>query len=120
MCPGWSHLWHVVRGHAVKGWLAGFSVLVQIAHIGPPPPLLPLPHPRDPPGPAPTSSAASSRCGVVPGFETGGGERSGVRSPAPAGVRRGLYTTPPLQLDWWVGLCHGEVVAVCCHADMGW
>ena len=32
----------------------------------------------------------------------------------------GLYAGPPPQLDWWVGLYHGEVVMVCCHAGMDW
>ena len=75
MYPGWPHLWHVVREHAVRGWLAGLLTLVQMAHIRPPPTLLPLPAPPPTPqGPAPTSSATSGRWGVVPGLETGGGE----------------------------------------------
>ena len=96
MCPGWLHLWHVVKGHAAKGWLAGFPALLQIAHIEPPPPLLPLPvPPRPPPGSAPTSSAASGRGGVVPGLETGGGRRGDVSSPAPACVQSGAVRRCP-------------------------
>ena len=121
MCPGWSHLWHVVRGHAVQEWLAGLPALVQIAHIGPPPPLLLLPAPLPPPpGPAPAYSAASGRWGVVPGLETGGGGGAVCAPPPQPACGGGLYAGPPPQLDWWVGLYHGEVGAVCCHADTDW
>ena len=89
----------VARGerHAVKVWLAGLPALVHIAHIGSlPPPLLPLPASLRPsPDPALGSSTASDRWGVVPGLETEGGGRGGVRSPAPACVRRGAVRRSP-------------------------
>ena len=47
------------------------------------------------PGSAPASSAASSGRSVVPGLEAGGEGRSGVRSPAPAYVRRGAVRRSP-------------------------
>ena len=39
--------------------------------------------------------------------------------PQPA-YGEGLYAGPPPHLNWWVGLYHGEVGAVYCHADMDW
>ena len=32
----------------------------------------------------------------------------------------GLYAGPPPQPDWWVGLYHGQVGAVCCHVKVDW
>ena len=45
--------------------------------------------PPSSPDSAPASSAGSSGRSVVPGLQAGGEGRSGVRSPAPACVRRG-------------------------------
>ena len=104
----------MVRGNAVKEWLAGLPALVQIAHIGPPPPLLPLPPQALP------RSALRPQVGGVPGLEIVGGGRGGVRSPAQPACGGGLYVVPPAQLDWWMGLCHGEVGVVCDHADKDW
>ena len=53
---------------------------------------------RTPPpswGPAPASSAAAGRWGTVPELETRGGGGGVVRSPAPAGVRRGAARRSP-------------------------
>ena len=70
--------------------------------------------------PAPASSAAAGRWGVVPGLETGRGGGGGVRSPAPACVWRRAVRRSPVPVDWWVGLCDGGVGAVRCHSDMDW
>ena len=76
--------------------------------------------PSAPQGPAPTSSAASGRWGVVPGLETvGGGEAVCAPPPQPA-CGGGLYAVLPPQLDWRVVLCHGDMEAVCCHSDRDW
>ena len=50
--------------------------------------------PSNPPGPAPASSTALGRWSGVPRLETGG-ERGGMRFPAPVGVRRGPVRRSP-------------------------
>ena len=75
---------------------------------------------RTPLGPALTSSMASGWWGVVPKLGTGGWGGAVCAPPPQPVCGGGLYAVPPSQLDWWVGLCHGEVGAVCCHADMNW
>ena len=118
MCQGWTGLAALVaRGERTccTGVVGGLARVGADCEHRPPLPLLPLPAPPPPPsGPAPVSSAASGRWGVVPGLETGGG---GERGGACGG---GLYVGSPPQLDWWVGLYHGELGAVCCHADIYW
>ena len=89
-------MWHVVRGHAGSGWFAGFPALLQMVHIGPPPPLLPLPAPPSArPAPAPTNSATPGRWSVACGLEARGGVEGRCSLPRPSrrsggggGVRR--------------------------------
>ena len=83
MYPGWPHLWHVVKGHAIKGGWRTCPRWFRLHTFGRRR-SFPYSHPSGPPGSAPASSAASGRWGVVPGFETGGGGRGGARSPGPA------------------------------------
>ena len=76
--------------------------------------------PPAPPGLAPASSAASGRWGVVPGLETGGGRRGGVRSPAPACVRRGAVrrsSVPSRLMDGAVPRRGGVVLLPCGHGE---
>ena len=95
--------------------------LVQNTDIGRPlpPPLLPLRTPPPAPGLCLGQLVASSRWCVAPGLGVGGGE-GGVRSPAPACVRRGAVRRSPAPAGLVSGAVHGEVGAVCCHAEIDW
>ena len=68
MCPGWPYLWHMVRGHAMKGWLIDLPALVQSAHIelSPAPACVRREAVRRSPAPAGLmSGAVPRRCGAV-------------------------------------------------------